>query len=975
MQWVERTGSVIGVEVMGATSHLESTEASSPVQDEVGVIEESTSSDSESVAAPTEKLTFGDHSAAAIDSEGITDRTTPEPQEPLAPADTRTHHIERLEMGDGFIFVQGWLRGPAELLALEDLDFVLRGNGSELVTGQLGKLFSRPDLDLFEGSMPAAAFATVIYGPQAAAAATSYAILCRAAELASGVVASPIPTFKPLGHIDTLDANRIHGWVFDPGARMKHRRPLLIIDDEHTIPLNLGERRADLNFNDGTGNQCFAFSLTVSELGAALRAADPSFALCDGQKHSIALVSSDHEIDHRVFQFNRKINGRVERIHEHGLYGWAVDPTAPDIPITLDLFIDDVRYATTRAVMNREDLKAIGITSHGGGFMFELPPGAPGESGPPRLSVRRAFGKEELPGEPIEFVEVAPRARYHGHILDILPEPESSRVTIVVPIFNAASDLALCIKSIIQHTTGSTRLLLIDDASPDPGVAEVLGGWQDWPGVEILRNPKNLGYTATVNRGITLSAGDDVVLLNSDTIVGPGWLDGLRTAAYSSRSVGTVTAVSNNAGAFSIPEIGMENVFPTWFEVEDSARLVRQASPALMPALPTGSGFCMYMRRACIDAVGIFDEEAFPRGYGEENDFCMRAGRMGFLNLIDDRTFVYHKRSASFGETRQGLYQDGRRVVGERYPEYQVLTSQFNEDHDLLTGRWRLRRALDQVRVLGSTPRPRVLYVLSTRTGGTPQTNDDLMEALADRYEPWVLRCDSQTLELSCRDPGSERLVETHRLGRTIVMSSHASAEYDEYVADVLIRYAFELVHIRHMAWHGLGLTSVCQRLRVPVVFSFHDFYTICPQLKLLDENGTFCGGRCTASKGDCEPDLWPARSAPPLKHRFVHRWREMMGKVLDQCDALVTTSTGTRATILDAFPNLGQKDFRIIPHGRSFATMENLAALPTIDDKLRVLLPGNMTVAKGAAFFTAVADLDVFGEVEFHLLGEPHGI
>src|SRR5262249_17463763 len=155
---------------------------------------------------------------------------------------------------------------------------------------------------------------------------------------------------------------------------------------------------------------------------------------------------------------------------------------------------------------------------------------------------------------------------------------------------------------------------------------------------------------------------------------------------------GTVTAVSNHAGAFSVPEIGVENALPPWFEVEDFARLVRQASPALMPPVPTGSGFCMYVRRSCIDAVGRFDEAAFPRGYGEENDFCMRAGRMGFLNLVDDRTFVYHRRSASFGESREELYQQGRRVVDERYPEYRLLTATFSEDYALLTARWQIRR-------------------------------------------------------------------------------------------------------------------------------------------------------------------------------------------------------------------------------------------------------------------------------------------
>ena len=59
-------------------------------------------------------------------------------------------------------------------------------------------------------------------------------------------------------------------------------------------------------------------------------------------------------------------------------------------------------------------------------------------------------------------------------------------------------------------------------------------------------------------------------------------------------------------------------------------------------------------RRAVLRAIGPFDEERFGLGYGEENDFCMRASRAGFVHVLDDATFVYHAGQRSFGAVAPG---------------------------------------------------------------------------------------------------------------------------------------------------------------------------------------------------------------------------------------------------------------------------------------------------------------------------------
>jgi GT2 family glycosyltransferase len=102
----------------------------------------------------------------------------------------------------------------------------------------------------------------------------------------------------------------------------------------------------------------------------------------------------------------------------------------------------------------------------------------------------------------------------------------------------------------------------------------------------------------------------------------------------------------------------------------DMAALLESLSERLHPRVPTGNGFCLYVRRHVLDAVGAFDEQAFAGGCGEENDFCMRASRRGFVHLIDDATYVHHHRSASLGRRKHWLVLRSSWVLRHRHPDY-----------------------------------------------------------------------------------------------------------------------------------------------------------------------------------------------------------------------------------------------------------------------------------------------------------------
>ena len=251
-----------------------------------------------------------------------------------------------------------------------------------------------------------------------------------------------------------------------------------------------------------------------------------------------------------------------------------------------------------------------------------------------------------------------------------------NEVAIVVPVYNAADEVKACLESVVKHTPPhQLQLIVINDGSTDIRIRELLHGYEGQQGIRVLHNEKNIGYTRTVNRGIREAGSCDVLLLNSDTVVTPTWLAAMRASAYAEPKIGTVTAMSDNAGAFSFPIQGQFNQKPIELTREEYAeRILHATLDCEFVDVPTGSGFCMYIQRDLIEQIGLFDETLFPRGYGEENDFCMRALEGGWRNIITPWAFIYHVRTASFKGEKQKLVQAGVDVVTRKYPAYAQLT-------------------------------------------------------------------------------------------------------------------------------------------------------------------------------------------------------------------------------------------------------------------------------------------------------------
>jgi len=301
-------------------------------------------------------------------------------------------------------------------------------------------------------------------------------------------------------------------------------------------------------------------------------------------------------------------------------------------------------------------------------------------------------------------------------------------IDVIVPVYRGLDDMRRTLHSVLA-ATGATpfELVVIDDASPEPAVSADLGALAAAGHITLLRNPANLGFVGSVNRGLALHPERDVVLLNADTAVFDGWLDRL-VAHLRLPRVGSVTALSNAATIFSYPVRLRDNPKAVEIPFADLDRLAA-ALPVVAPIeVPTGVGFCMAIARAALDEVGPLDEANFGRGYGEENDLCCRMTARGWRHLAAPDTFVWHRGGGAFGPEKLARVAAAQATLARLHPSYAGAVARFLRDDPLAP----VRLALDLARLARDPRRKRLVFRAATaETGG-----DDLVLRLVGDIGP-----------------------------------------------------------------------------------------------------------------------------------------------------------------------------------------------------------------------------------------------
>lgn len=324
----------------------------------------------------------------------------------------------------------------------------------------------------------------------------------------------------------------------------------------------------------------------------------------------------------------------------------------------------------------------------------------------------------------------------HGRAARRIPSPEAQstgdfahHVDIIVTVHDALVDTKACLVSVRDQRDGCLgRIIVVNDGSSIE-TTRWLREFCAAASFELIENDRNIGYTRSVNAGMRASTAPYVTTLNSDTIVTRGWLRGLVRCIESDTGIGIAGPLSNAASWQNVPELRdasgefAVNKLPAGMSPDAMARIVAGVSRRRYPRIPFVNGFCFMVARPVIDAIGYMDEDNFPLGYGEENDYCIRAANAGFVLAIADDTYVFHVKSSSFGhQRRKELSRIGMEALKSKHTQAKIhaLLHNARRANGMNDVRERVRAMLES---RGSAPpfdplAMRVLFLLPVGSGG-----------------------------------------------------------------------------------------------------------------------------------------------------------------------------------------------------------------------------------------------------------------
>lgn len=257
-------------------------------------------------------------------------------------------------------------------------------------------------------------------------------------------------------------------------------------------------------------------------------------------------------------------------------------------------------------------------------------------------------------------------------------------IDIVVCVHNSLDDVIRCLESVKSTMRQSDRLVIVDDGSESEtkkfceSIHSELGAER----CTLLRRPFGTGFCKAANAGLKLSAAETVVLLNSDAIVTKDWINRLTRCMTSNWQIGIVGPLSNSGGWQSIPELPNQaaqgNLIDSDQELIDAmynfcSSVGSSYSPPIVEQI---NGFCFAVSREVLDTVGLFDEESFPQGYGEENDLTFRAMNAGFLCVVALDCFVFHAKTKSYtSEASHRLSKESQKRLHFLHGEHRVVSA------------------------------------------------------------------------------------------------------------------------------------------------------------------------------------------------------------------------------------------------------------------------------------------------------------
>ncbi|MFS8371368.1 glycosyltransferase [Acetobacter indonesiensis] len=450
-------------------------------------------------------------------------------------------------------------------------------------------------------------------------------------------------------------------------------------------------------------------------------------------------------------------------------------------------------------------------------------------------------------------------------------------VAVIIPVYNGFKATQDCLRLVLLHKDENTRLILVNDASPDPQIQALLADMAFQNDVSISHNRHNLGFPATANAGLRQrKTGEDVILLNSDTLVSANWVSQLQKAAYSKNDIGTATALSNNATIFSYPDPHGRSPIPNETQCAELSQLCADIWDGEVPEVPTAHGFCMYIKATCLDQVGLLREDIFGQGYGEENDFSCRATALGWRHVACLGTYVGHAESQSFKAVKVDLIRRNLSIINDIHKGYDRKIRYWQEQDPLSSFRQKLDLARFHQRY---GKQPSIILIMHDRDGGVLRHVGRQAAYHADQgLIPFIM-----TPETHLSGKRMWRLQTIHQADFPN-LSFPISAFAFRKIAEAL-----NCIKLEIHSYIGSGLEKIVRLsdLSFPYDVYIHDYSWFCPQITLSQKQGRYCG---EPSVADCQRclNIYGSRTGENMP---VARLRQLSHALFQKADQIIAPS------------------------------------------------------------------------------------
>ncbi|WP_310621698.1 glycosyltransferase family 2 protein [Flexibacterium corallicola] len=466
-------------------------------------------------------------------------------------------------------------------------------------------------------------------------------------------------------------------------------------------------------------------------------------------------------------------------------------------------------------------------------------------------------------------------------------------VAIIVPIYNGSQYLEKLFESLHKNTVGKFKLIVINDGSSDPLVSKILNlHLKNFEDCKFIDRYENRGFVSTVNEASKYADGDFIVL-NTDVVVPPNWLERLMAPLYNDARVASITPFSNSATILSFPDFPKDSEMYNGYSVKEIDEAFQKIGFAKSPdEIPTGVGFCMAINGRVWRTIGGFDEETFGLGYGEENDWCQRAIAHGYRNVIARNLFVQHDHGGSFGPKKKALLLKQNLIkLNAKHSGYDNSVKEFIAQDSL-----KVYRAIAKY-LLDFRENNLTLIVDHNVGGGANVFREKLISDLIASNGAVALvypanKQDKVIIELLTSV--SDKNIFTVSLQNFLYVFSSV-LEPKKIFFNNAYSYSDPLKIAKILG-------ELQSRSGADFSVAYHDFYTLCPSQTLIGHDGRFCDLPAQSVCHKCIPKNIYANNP---QHNAINKWRDIWGHLLRKASKITCYSNDSREHLLSIFPEL----------------------------------------------------------------------